>query len=316
MSALNVAIGVLAGGVLLLLGGAARRRVFAQDRSIATLLDLPGEAIVDPRSISASRLDRIIELFFAPPSSSNSGSAQANVLRQLVSRPRDLAVLLGGVAAAFVAVWALTGRATLGVMCMGAAVAFWVVAVRRRRRRWVEKIEEQFPEALSVIASSLQAGNPLRRSLQILAESGADPLAEEFARVVAETELGTPLVDAFDRMAERVDLPDVRWFARSLRIQQRTGGQLAPFVRTVAEVMTARAEMKREARVLTAEGRMSAFVLGALPALLVAACHAVNPDYLSPLFKGWGLAVLATCALSIALGIAWILHMVQSDVAR
>src|SRR5690606_22397885 len=74
MSALHAAIGILVGGVLLLLGGAARRRVFAQDRSLAALLDLPGEAVVDPRSISTSRLDRIIELFFATPAGANKGS--------------------------------------------------------------------------------------------------------------------------------------------------------------------------------------------------------------------------------------------------
>jgi tight adherence protein B len=78
-------------------------------------------------------------------------------------------------------------------------------------------------------------------------------------------------------------------------------------------VKATRADLQREARVLPAEGRISARVLGALPVLLILACQVMNPDYLSPLFHGRGVIVLGACAGSVAAGIAWILHMVDVE---
>lgn len=183
------------------------------------------------------------------------------------------------------------------------------LGTRRQRRR----LEAQFPSALALLATSLQAGNSVLRSLQSIAERAEDPLAGELRRVVNETELGNPLPDAFDAMAARTDVDDVRAFARALRIQQASGGHLAPLAARAAEMMVARAELRREARTLTAEGRLSAWVLGGLPVGLMAACQATNPGYLAPLFQGKGWLVLGLTAASVLAGVAIILRMVDPE---
>lgn len=304
-----IAIALLAAGVLCWAAGALRRRSWERTARLAELLDLPGEPIVPLGGLSTARLGRVVEVLGLAVRSD--GAPVTRTDASLADRTAAM-VALGGVALVVGAVVGLlTNQILLGSIA-GACVVGSVVVVQRRRvstRR--RRIEEQFPEALVVMAASLEAGNPLIRALQMLASTGPQPLAGEIALVVAETELGTPITDAVDRMAARVGIPDIGWFARSLRIQQSVGGQLAPLVRTVADVMTARAELQREARVLTAEGRLSAWVLGALPLLLVLAVQAMNPDYLAPMLRGWGLVVLACCAASVAAGIACVLRMVD-----
>src|SRR5262249_22710515 len=144
------------------------------------------------------------------------------------------------------------------------------------------KFEEAFPDALTLIASSLSAGHTFLRSIQMMCEESEGPLAEEFARVVAETRLGDPLVDALGHMAARLDIPDVDWVVQAIRIQQTVGGKLADLLHTLADFIRAREEVRREVLVLTAEGRVSAYILGALPIFLGLYLQVSNPTYLKP----------------------------------
>ena len=96
--------------------------------------------------------------------------------------------------------------------------------------------------------------------------------------MVNETQLGGPLVDALDRMAARLDVRDVAWVVQAIRIQQQVGGKLADLLHTLADFIRAREEVRREVDVLTAEGRISAWVLGALPVFLLVAISAMNPQ--------------------------------------
>ena len=101
-----------------------------------------------------------------------------------------------------------------------------------------------------------------------MCEEAEPPISEEFARVVSETQLGDPLVDALERMAHRLDVRDVDWVVQAIRIQQTVGGKLADLLHTLADFIRAREEIRREIDVLTAEGKVSAYVLGALPFFL------------------------------------------------
>src|SRR5439155_19941893 len=123
------------------------------------------------------------------------------------------------------------------------------------------------------------------RSVQAMVEESEPPLSEEFARVVAETALGDPLVDALERLAERLDIPDLAWVVQAIRIQQTVGGKLADLLITLSEFMRAREEIRREVQVLTAEGRMSAWVLGGLPVLVFFAVKTISPDYMEPMLR-------------------------------
>ena len=152
-----------------------------------------------------------------------------------------------------------------------------VAYLRQRISRRTRKFEEQFPDALTLIASSLSAGHTFLRSIQMMCEEAEAPISEEFARVVSETQLGDPLVDALARMAQRLDLRDVDWVVQAIRIQQTVGGKLADLLHTLADFIRAREEIRREVDVLTAEGKISAYVLGALPDLPGALPPGVEP---------------------------------------
>ena len=98
----------------------------------------------------------------------------------------------------------------------------------------------------------------------MMTEEAEPPMSEEFARVVYETRLGDPLVDALERMAKRLEIRDLDWVVQAIRVQQTVGGKLADLLHTLADFIRARDEVRREVAVLTAEGRISAYVLGAM----------------------------------------------------
>ena len=131
---------------------------------------------------------------------------------------------------------------------------------------------------------------------------------------MSETQLGDPLVDALDRMAQRLGVRDVDWVVQAIRIQQTVGGKLADLLHTLADFIRAREEIRREIDVLTAEGKISAYVLGALPVFLAIFMQVSNPDYLAPMFRGWGLVWMTGAGLSIAIGMLLILRMVKVEV--
>lgn len=223
-------------------------------------------------------------------------------------------VVLGTAAAtAGVGVWlaAITGQVVLGLLAlMTPLVVRVVIGARIRSRR--RAIEQELPTALSLLASSLEAGHTLARAIDLMSKETNGPLAQEFAVVLAETRLGAPLTDAMDRMAERVDIDDLEWVVQAIRIQQDVGGRLSELLHTLAEYLLAREEIRREVGVLTAEGRVSAWVLAALPVALAAAVQLLSPGYLAELFRMPGLVMLGYAVVSVALGLFVILRMVRS----
>ncbi|MEY2399346.1 MAG: pilus assembly protein CpaF [Actinomycetota bacterium] len=185
-------------------------------------------------------------------------------------------------------------------------------SLRSARRR--KALSRQLPDALSLIASSLSAGHTFLRAIQMMCEEADPPLADEFGRVVFEVRLGTPLVDALGHMADRVGVADLAWVVQAIRIQQTVGGKLAELLHTLADFIRARDEVRREVDVLTAEGRVSAWVLGGMPVFLLLAVQTLNPGYAKPLFHGHGLYALAFTAVSIAVGVGVIVKMVKIEV--
>lgn len=224
-------------------------------------------------------------------------------------------VVLGTVAGSVaVGVWgaAVTGQVVLGpLFALFVPVAVRVlVAVRIRSRR--RAIEEELPTACSLLASSLEAGHTLARAIDLMSQETNGPLAEEFAVVLAETRLGAPLTDAMDRMADRIQIEDLEWVVQAIRIQQEVGGRLSALLHTLAEYLLAREEIRREVGVLTAEGRISAWVLAALPIALGMAVQVVSPGYLGELFSFPGAVLLGYAIVSVVLGLFVTLRMVRS----
>ena len=221
--------------------------------------------------------------------------------------------LCGGLAAAALLL-ALTSQWLFGpaglVLAAFVAVAFPRYRIAKRKKAF----EEQLPDAVSLIAGSLQAGHTFLRAIQMMCQESEAPLSEEFGRVVQETQLGDSVVESLDRMAKRLQIRDVEWIVQAIRIQQTVGGKLADLLYTLGDYIRSKDEIRREVRTLTAEGRASAWMLGALPIVVLLAVQVVNPEYMKPMFQGWGVIVMAGTAFSVVLGVGIILKMVKIEI--
>jgi tight adherence protein B len=194
----------------------------------------------------------------------------------------------------------------------GAAPTF---ALRLALTRRAEKLREQLPDVLTIMASSLRAGHSFLQSLDTVAKEISQPAASEFQRVVAEVRLGRPAEDAMEAMAERVGSADFKWAVLAVNIQREVGGNLAEILDTVADTLRERAMIRRQIRVLTSEGRLSAWVLAVLPLGMALYMFAVNPDYISLLFTTTiGLVMLITALCLLVAGIFWMRKIVDIDV--
>ena len=187
--------------------------------------------------------------------------------------------------------------------------------LRSALNKRAEKLREQLPDVLTIMASSLRAGHSFLQSLDTVAKEIAHPAAAEFQRVVAEIRLGRPAEDALESLAERVGSPDFMWAVLAVNIQREVGGNLAEILDTVADTLRERAMLRRQIKVLTAEGRLSAWVLGLLPFGIALYMFAVNPDYIGLLFKTtYGIIMLIVAGALLVAGILWMKKIVDIDV--
>jgi tight adherence protein B len=243
------------------------------------------------------------------------GATIADKLQQsrVPLRPGEyvLAALATGVA---LGLWTamLTDQVLVGLVVLLLVPLGFVAYLDRRIRKRRQAFEEQLPPTLGLIASSLQAGHTLLKSIDMMVEETPPPMSEEFERVLAETRLGLPMIDALDRMADRVGVADFEWIVHAIRIQQQTGGKLADLLFTLADYMREREEVRREVRVLTAEGRFSALVLGTLPFFVALWLQISNPGYLAPMLSGGGLLLLLLAVLMMGVGTFIITRMVKA----
>lgn len=177
----------------------------------------------------------------------------------------------------------------LGIVGAFGPYALVVRSVAKRR----ERFDDQLPDILDLLAASLQSGAGVAAALELVVSEASEPAASEFGRVLSATRLGESLVDAMQVMADRLDSKDLVYTVQAITVQQRTGGRLAEVLGIVAEFMRGRFELRREIRALTAEGRLSAYLLGGLPFAIAGFIAVTQPTYLEPLYKtGTGLAML------------------------
>jgi tight adherence protein B len=201
--------------------------------------------------------------------------------------------------------------AVLGVV--GALVP--TVLLRTALSRRGDKMREQLPDVLTIMASSLRAGHSFLQALDTTAREIQAPANVEFQRLVSEIRLGRPAEDALEALADRVGSPDFRWAVLAVNIQREVGGNLAEILDNVSDTLRERAMMRRQIRVLTAEGRLSAWVLAILPFAIALYMFAVNPKYISLLFtKQVGLVMLGVGGILMVLGILWMRKIVDIDV--
>ena len=152
--------------------------------------------------------------------------------------------------------------------------------VRHKRKKRLEQLEEQFPEALDFLARSMRAGHAFSISLEMIGEELADPLGQEFRALFNEQNLGAPLDVALRNFTERVPLLDVRFFTSSVLLQKQTGGNLSEILQRLAYVIRERFRLKGQVKAASAHGRLTATILTLLPVATMLGLLVVAPGYL------------------------------------
>lgn len=230
--------------------------------------------------------------------------------------PFSFLVLTVGSGAAFgLTVWLLSRSLLLGAAIGGLALTFPEINLRSRRRRRLRKFEEQFPEAIDLLGRAIRAGHPLSAGIQMVADEAPDPAASEFRQVFEEQRFGLPFDDALLGLADRNDLVDVRIFATAVLIQREVGGNLAEILDKIAQTVRARFTIQRQLRVYTAQGRLSGYVLAALPIVLALTIFALDPGYAGMLINEVVGRYMTIAALVLQLiGFIWIRRVVDIEI--
>jgi len=219
--------------------------------------------------------------------------------------------------AIFAAVFGLLLGKTIMAMIffgtLGLMIPPLVVKMKAGRRR--KKFMNQLPDTLQLLSSTLKAGYSFMQGVDAVSQEIEDPMAGELRRIVAESQLGRPVEEAMDSSAERMDSNDFAWAVMAVKIQREVGGNLSELLLTVAETMTERERLRRDVASLTAEGKMSAIILGALPILLGFAMWAMNKEYIELLFTdSFGKVLLVVSAIAALAGFAWMKKIITIEI--
>jgi len=243
-------------------------------------------------------------------------------LRQFVAqagwkiRPAKLILLsLVLAAAGYVAIRQFYSNPMLALgtaICAGYAPIGVLLFKRRRRLRAFEK---NFPEALDLLGRAVRAGHAFTTGLEMIAAELPQPLSGEFRITYEEQNFGLPLKDALLNLAERVPLVDVRFFVTALLVQKETGGNLAEILDKLAHLVRDRFRILGDVRTKSAQGRMTAAILIALPPGMIFLLRAVNPEYIRPLFEDpWGIYALGIAATLQVVGSLLLWKIVRIEV--
>jgi len=250
-------------------------------------------------------------------SNAEQGLARRLELAGIARTPAEWA-LLGGCACLVLSatVAALTGNIVIGVL-VGVLVG-WLgmrlaLSIRISRRR--AAFSDQLPDVLQLVSGSLKAGFSLTQALGSVVREDTQPSAGEFSRALAEARVGVDVEVALEGVANRMDSDDLRWTVMAIRIQREVGGNLAEVLGTTVGTMRERAYLHRHVRALSAEGRLSAYILIALPILVGGWLLYSDGTYVRPLYTtGLGLLILVSGAVLLVIGAAWMRVVVKVEV--
>ena len=221
-----------------------------------------------------------------------------------------LSVLLGAVGFALPA---LIGRPPV----LGAAAAlalawlpWWRVSSARNKR--VQRFEQQFPEALDMMGRAMRAGHAFPTAVKMCGEEMAEPMGRDFRILSDEMNYGVPAAEALQNLALRVPLPDVSYFVVAVMIQRESGGNLAELLDSISAILRARLKLLGEVRTLSAEGKLSAIILTALPFGVALVVNLVNPDFMKVLWTDpAGLKVVGGALFMMVLGVLWMRSIIR-----
>jgi tight adherence protein B len=202
----------------------------------------------------------------------------------------------------------------LGVVVLLLALTIPFFILFRAARSRIGVLQSQLPDVLMILASSLRAGHSFLQALDSVAKEIEEPASSEFSRAIAEIQLGRTIDDALEGLAQRIGSQDLEWAVTAIAIQRKVGGNLAEVLETVAATIRERETIRRQVRVLSAEGRWSVIILICLPFVIVGYLLLVNPSYLSPLITSpVGRLAIGGAAMLMIVGTIWMRKIVRLD---
>ena len=231
-------------------------------------------------------------------------------------RPHEWAVLRGSITVA----GAFLGLFLLGLIgfLLGGVAGWLAVGTYRsvRQARRTRAFSDQLPDALQLIIGSLRSGFSLPQAVDaVTRDAPPGPITAEFGRAMAETRIGVDVSDALERVADRTGNDDLTWAVMAVRIQRDTGGNLAEVLETTGEAIRERDRLRRQVRALSAEGRLSAYILVGLPIAAAVWMLLTRRDYLRPLWTtGVGLMLSTIAVLLVVAGAFWMSRWVKVEV--
>jgi tight adherence protein B len=187
----------------------------------------------------------------------------------------------------------------------------WFRLARRRDAR-MRLFERQIPEALDLMGRALRAGHAFQTAVKMVGDEMQDPIAQEFRTLFDETNYGVPQNEALLRLADRVPIADLGYFAVAVIIQRESGGNLAELLDKIAGVVRARLTLLGQVRTLAAEGRLSAWILGALPFVTASIINIVTPKFMVVLWTDpAGIQLVGGALLSMVFGVLWMRKIIR-----
>jgi tight adherence protein B len=315
-------MGVFVGALLLLVGGFTflnRRKLAAADMVRSRLGgDLgTGSVRIEP-PISILRDARVSEIPLLEQLLSGRGVSfwLAREIAQAGSRQRPgevvLFVILSGLIGLTVGQWAVGGIAALIGLVVGLPIPLLVL--RQRKARRMRAFTEQLPDALELLINALKAGYSLQSALEFAGRETSAPLGPELIRFHDEARLGIDVRTALIALQERVGTEDVRIFVTSLLLQRETGGNLTELLGNISSLVRQRLAFRGQVDTLTAEPKLSAYILTALPFLVFAGVSLMSPGYMRPLLETkTGHSMIAYALISMAIGFFIMMRIADTD---
>lgn len=187
----------------------------------------------------------------------------------------------------------------------------WFRLSRQRNQR-IKLFEKQIPEALDLMSRAMRAGHAFPTAVQMVGDEMADPIGQEFRTLFDQTNYGVPQQEALLRMAERVPVADLGYFVVAVTIQRESGGNLAELLDNISSIVRARLKLLGSVRTLSAEGRLSAMILIALPFVTGALINIITPNFMAVLWTDpIGLRLVGTAMVAMTIGVIWMRSIIQ-----
>jgi tight adherence protein B len=298
----------------------------AGDRALARRLRLytrSGERKEKPTTtagaLSASAVGRravaLVEKFPRPAQFDEKMQAELDQAGWPIRGSEFILIQIGAFVGGFLIGGVLLRRFWMGLVfaVLGAVLPRVLLTAQIQRR--ATTFLAQLPDTLQLLAGSLSAGYGFLQALDTIAKETTAPTSTEFARVLSEARLGRPVEDALESMADRVGGEDFKWVVLAINIQRQVGGNLAALLTTVSNTLREREQVRRQIKVLSAEGKLSAYILVALPFVLFGYLSLINPDYVHELTKATiGKIMIVGAIFLIGVGALWMRKIIKIDV--